>query len=562
MVRTNSGMSKGLSSSRSKKRAEKLFKKQRLPEAKQAYQEVCQLDPSDHSAWLNLGAIAGMMGDHQTAEQAWQQALSFRPGLSQAHHNLGKLYSASGRWSEASQHYSAYIDSNPRDVDALAKLALVLEGRGNLNEAEQRYRELLRLQPDHGPACVGLGRILSSQGRSDAIRFIDKALMSHPGLAVAHFEKSQWLRHEKQYRNAERALQRFFQLAPQEQETYYLSRATLYAEQELYDQALQCYDAALKTHPRSPQVHWGRALTLLSLGRYQEGWREFEWRRGFPDWRKQMAAYVDLEPQWRGEPLTGKHILVYAEQGYGDTLQFCRYLPQLVALGASVEFHCPEPLLELMRHNYPDVEVKLQSRDKRPAMPFDYCLPVMSLAGCLDANLDGAAAAVPYLKSDVQPINHWRRQLAGEALKVGLVWSGSGHNPLDRRRSIALQAFAPLLELPGIRMFSLQKGAAPDELQQVAALVDLGEQIQSFADTAAIIANLDLVITVDTAVAHLAAAMGRPVWVLTYAGPDWRWSPQHDGTVWYPGVKLFRQAVGESWQAVLKQMAAELTKRV
>jgi tetratricopeptide (TPR) repeat protein len=552
-----------LALTRKKKQADKLFEKQRLSEAKQAYQEVCRLDPSDHAAWLNLGAAAALTGDHQTAEWAWLQALSLQPDLPQAHHNLGKLYSFTGRWDKAGRHYSAYLKSNPHDMEALASLALLLEGRGNLVDAAQRYREVLHLQPDHGPACVGLGRILCNQGEMDeAIRWLDKAVADHPELAMAHFEKSQWLRHEARYRESETALERFHELAPRELETYFLSRATLYGEQELYDKTLECYDTGLKDYPRSAQLHWGRALTLLSLGRYEEGWPEFEWRRAFPDWRRQMAAYADLEPQWRGESLAGKRLLVYAEQGYGDTLQFCRYLPQLVKQGASVEFYCPEPLVELMRFNFPEIEVKQQMLQERPALGFDFCLPVMSTAGCLDAKLNDAAACVPYLGVDARRIADWRDRLDGEGLKVGLVWRGSGRHPLDRRRSIPLQAFAPVLAVQGLSLFSLQMEAAPEELEQFPALVDVGGQIEDFADSAAILANLDLVITVDTALAHLAAAMGRPVWVMTYAGPDWRWSSTHDGRVWYPEVRLFRQAPGESWQPALTRLAAELAKYV
>ena len=563
MAGLNSGSSKGLALARKKKRADKLFEKQRLPEAKQAYQEVCQLDPSAHAAWLNLGAVAAMTGDHQTAEQAWLQALSLHPDLPQAHHNLGKLYSVTGRWDEAGRHYSACIKSNPHDVQALASLALLLEGQGRLVDAAQRYREVLDLQPDHGPACIGLGRILCNQGENDeAIHWLDKAVADHPELAMAHFERSQWLRHEARYRESEHALERFHELAPRERESYFLSRATLYGEQELYDKALECYDSGLKDYPRSAQLHWGRALTLLSLGRYKEGWPEFEWRRAFPDWRRQMVAYADLEPQWHGESLAGKRLLVYAEQGYGDTLQFCRYLPQLVRQGASVEFHCPDPLVELMRFNFPDVEVKRQALQERPAPGFDFCLPVMSLAGCLDANLDDAVACVPYLGVDDWCISEWRDRLNSEGVKVGLVWRGSGRHPLDRRRSIPLHAFAPLLAVQGVSLFSLQMEATPEELEQFPALEDVGGQIGDFTDSAAILANLDLVITVDTALAHLAAAMGRQAWVMTYAGPDWRWSSRHDGRVWYPDIKLFRQVPGESWQPALKRLAVELAKYV
>ncbi len=550
-----------LALARARKRAEKLLKKRQWPEARAALQALCQQAPQEYAAWADLGEVCRSQGDLAAAEQAWQRALALRPELQRAHRGLAGLYLSAGRWALAEHHLRRCLKGAAGEHPLLGKLALALEAQGKLEEAESCYRRLLADQPATTSALLGLGRVVRQLGReAEAAALIEQLLAQAPELALAHLERGLLLRLARRYDEALAAFQRFRQLAPQERESYLLNCADLYAEQERYEAALDCYDEAVAAFPQSAYCHWGRALLLLKLGRYEEGWREFEWRRGYPDWQRQCAGFEQLAPQWRGETLAGKRVLVFAEQGFGDTLQFCRYLQPLAAQGVAVTFHCQPELLPLLAANLAGVTVV--ARDPAQARGFDCYLPLMSLAGYFDVRADRLDEGVPYLCAEPDKVALWADRLVAEGRRIGLVWAGSATNPLDRRRSFGLATYAPLKRVPGLSLFSLQKGGAEADGDAWQGVVDLGREIADFGDTAAIIANLDLVITTDTAVAHLAAAMGRPVWVLIYADPDWRWQAQLEGrNIWYPGVRLFRQRPGESWAAVVARLVDTLLTR-
>ena len=549
-----------LALSRAKRKAEKLLKAKRLPEALAAYREFCQQAPQDHSSWLILGKLAAQLGDPASAEQAWLQALAIKPEFMEAHRLLAPMYAKHGHWVRAEPHYRACLASESGSVELVGQLAICLEAQGKTTEAAEFYRQQLASGARNATACLGLGRCLRNLGQDEkAAAMIDEALALQADLALAHFEQAQLLRQAQDYPAAIDALQRFIELEPRERESYLLSLAAVYSEQEQYEQALACYDELLKTHPQSAQAHWSRSLLLLGLGRWQEGWQAFEWRRQYPDWRRQVESYATLAPVWQGESLSAKRILVFAEQGFGDTLQFCRYLPALVEQGAEVSFHCQPELIALM-DRFDGVTSLTRDVQQPPAEPFDYYLPLMSLPGRLGLTSESLPQPQPYLQADEERVAHWRQALVGSDLKLGLVWAGAAINPSNRRRSYGLSTYAPIINLAGLECYSLQLDPSSADKRSASwqGLTDLAPQIKDFADTAAIIANLDLVITADTAVAHLAGAMGKPVWVLIYAAPDWRWQQDGECSRWYPQMRLFRQQLGESWDTVAARVAAAL----
>lgn len=553
-----------LALSRAKKKAEKLLKARRMPEALAAYRELCQLSPEDHNSWLNLGKLAAQLGDEGQAEKAWRQALLANPGLTTAHRHLATLYVRHGHWALAEPHYRACLESDSNNKDVKAQLAICLEAQAKLAEAEWVYRDLLASGERTATACLGLGRVLRNLGQdAEAVCLIDEALALQPDLAIAHFEKAQLLRQAQDYPAAIKALQRFIELAPRERESYLLSLAAIHGEQEQYEQALACYDELVQAYPQSAQAHWSRSLILLGLGRWQEGWQAFDWRMRYPDWRRQVQSYADLAPVWQGEPLQGKRILVFAEQGFGDTLQFCRYLPALVEQGAQVTFHCQPQLLALM-DGFDGVTTVVRDVQQAPAERFDFYLPLMSLPGRLGLRLETLPPPSKYLHADEGCVTHWQQKLENSAYKIGLVWAGAAINPANRRRSFGLQTYAPIIDQAGVQCYSLQLDPSKEDQASEAwqGLVNLASEIKDFADTAAIIANLDLVITADTAVAHLAGAMGKPVWVLIYTAPDWRWQPEGEFSRWYPQMRLFRQALGESWERVAQRVAEALAEQL
>ena len=299
------------------------------------------------------------------------------------------------------------------------------------------------------------------------------------------------------------------------------------------------------------------ALALLLQGRFAEGWEAYESRRQI---RRIARDPGFVQPFWDGSPLGGRRILLTSEQGFGDTIQFVRYAPLVAARGGRVLLQC-KPELKRLLAGQCGIEQVVTPGDATPA--FDVWCLLMSLPHLLGTTLQTIPAQVPYLTPDPHLIDKWGKRTAHEpaGLKVGLVWAGGAHNKNDRVRSLSLGALAPLAQVPGVRFYSLQKGAASDQARTPPAgmeMTDWTPELADFADTAALVANLDLVISVDTAVAHLAGAIGKPVWVLLPLSPDFRWLLNRDDSPWYPTVRLFRQPTRGDWASVIERVRRAL----
>ncbi len=556
----------GLAATRAKQKAAKLLSRKDIHAARAAYQKVCELAPNDANAWLALGEVSGMMRDVQGAEKAYQQALSFNRDLPQAHLNLGRLAARRGQWPVAEEHQRALLDLQPNNLRTYLELGVTLEGQGKQDEAESIYRQALSMDDSRAELHVALGRVLREQGQfAEAKPLIQRALQISPDMALGHLEKAHLLRREKKYEAALEAYQQFGRLAPQERLSFLSNCGGVLAELERTEEALSCYDQLVKEFPQSADAHLARAMQLLVLGRFEEGLREYEWRRASAEWRNGDRGYSTLQPLWQGEPLQGEKMLVYVEQGFGDTLQFCRYLPKLAEMGATVHFHCQPELYGLLSSLAGVAQLETRDFNKVDPSGFDYYVPIMSLPYLLDTNADNIPADTPYLQADSERKSYWQQRLAQGSFKVGVVWAGSGGHLKDKRRSLNLSELAPLSELNNIAWYSLQKGAAEQQLadeDSVLEITNLSAQINDFSDTAAIIANLDLVISVDTSVAHLAGALGVPAWVMLFNGPDWRWQLKREDSPWYSTLRLFRQPPGEEWSTVVESIATALKETV
>ncbi len=326
-----------------------------------------------------------------------------------------------------------------------------------------------------------------------------------------------------------------------------------------HEEALAGYDLALLYQPDSASAHWNRSLAWLQQGDYQRGWPEYEWR-----WRRDRVVRRRLPgAPWDGAPLDGRTLLIYPEQGLGDQIQFVRYAPLARQQGGRVVVECPPALLGLFA-TCPGIDQLVA--EGTPLPPFDVHVPVMSLPHRLGTTLETIPAAVPYLSADPARVASWAEVLAGiPGYRVGIAWQGNPRHAWDRHRSIPLARFAPLAQVPGVRLVSLQKGPGVEQLRglaerlPVAVLPDGPEG--TFLDTAAVVSQLDLVVTADTALAHLAGALGVPVWVALSAHSDWRWLRDREDTPWYPSMRLFRQATLGDWPGVFACMAAELGPR-
>jgi len=324
-------------------------------------------------------------------------------------------------------------------------------------------------------------------------------------------------------------------------------------------EATAAFREALRAAPDFAQAHWNLALALLIRGQYAEGWREYEWRH-----RAQTfgAAATSSAPRWQGEALTGRTLILSAEQGLGDALQFVRFAAPLAARGARVIVRAPDALYEILASAGGVAQV-LRGADALPA--HDFQLPLLSVAGVLGVDESNMPSAVPYLAAAEADIAALAADVATGpgTLRIGLSWAGNARHVNDRRRSCPLAMLAPLLELPGIAWYSLQKGDGEDQIAQVpaAARIRLPDARNDFAKKAALIGSLDLVISVDTGNAHLAGALGKPVWILLPAAPDWRWGLHRADSPWYPTARLFRQPAAGDWASVVASVRAALAER-
>lgn len=437
-------------------------------------------------------------------------------------------------------------------ADAL-RLAKGFERDGKLDQAEHAYRRILAAAPDHGESMRALGLLLHRRERAqEAIPLLKRCVVIQPRRPLSHFTLAYVLQENDRLDEAEAVYRRTIELQPDNAEAHN-NRGNALRDLGRFDEAEPAYRRALALKPDYANAHQNLGMLLLLRGRFEEGWPEYEWRWESPGYA--FAKRTLPRPLWDGADLRGKRILLHCEQGYGDAIQFARYAPLVAARGASVILECPRPLARLFGSIQP-LERLVARGDPLPA--FDCHGPLLNLPRLLGTTLDSIPAGAPYLNAPAALLATWRERIAAEdRLRVGLVWAGNPKHRNDRHRSIGTAALAPLFSLTGVSFFGLQldaKATAPG----TAAFVDLAEHLTDFADTAAALSQLDLLISVDTSVAHLAGALGRPSWVLLPFVPDWRWLIEREDSPWYPTMRLFRQHRAGDWASVIERVAAEL----
>jgi len=537
----------------------------RLAEAEALYRQILAQQPQHADALHGLGLIACATGQHAGAFRLISSAISHAPNHAAYHSNLAVACSHLGRTEDAVACYRRAIALQPDLAEAHTGLGAALSALGRLDEAIAMSTRAVTLRPDSAEAHNNLGKALGEKGRrTEALACFGRALELDPDNAEANNNLGGLLVAEGRWDDAIACLQRALAVQPGHADAYSNLGGAFVGKGE-FERALACCRKAVACRPDSAGAHFFLAGVLLLLGHHEEGWREYEWRwqySGFGGVRRNFPA-----PKWDGSRITGRTILLHAEQGFGDILQFLRYLPLVRgrADAASVIFECPPELTRLLTHDAGwDVQiVPMRGTDGKPLPHFDFHLPLLSLPWALGQSepQNPALPPGPYLHAEPSLRTLWRNRLHSAAgLRVGLAWAGRPTHLHDRRRSIPLETFLPLLRVAGVSFHSLQLAPDPAQLQTLAGagVSDLTAHISDFADTAALVAELDLVITVDTAVAHLAGALGRPVWTLLPTVPDWRWGLEKGDTPWYPTMRLFRQEKDGDWDSVIRRVAQEL----
>lgn len=547
-----------------------LLRLRREAAAETEFRRAIALQSGLVEAHLSLGALLADTGRFAEAEATFGTAIAVNPSHSRAHRDLGRLLFRLERYGEAEACYVRATKISPDDAQSHSELASVLVKNRRFEEAAVAGERALAINPQCVDAHINLGVALLRVGRlDDAEVAFRNALSADPDNSIANANLGGVLRLKRKDSEAIYALTRVGKDSP----------AFLEACQGLFHIHLAAGDVqaaagtmrtALAVVPTHAESLWNLSLALLLQGEYDEGWRLYEARTSVFEAAGNATPHASRP--WQGESLQGRSLVVHCEQGFGDTLQFCRYLPMLKALGATrVTVVCPEPLHHLL-DELDDVEVYGARADAGTLPSHDFWCRLMSLPLRFGTTLQTIPATTPYLRAPANRRSVWMSRLPSSGFKVGLVWAGDPRphmpdaNLVDKRRSIHARDFLPLLEIPDVTFVSLQFGATTrpqlDEIDVRWRPFDPMGDVADFADTAAIVDNLDLVISVDTSTAHLAGALNKPVWILSRFDGCWRWMENRDDSPWYPSVRLFRQRKSGHWDEVIARVAAALEVEV
>jgi tetratricopeptide (TPR) repeat protein len=500
-----------------------LMDKQCFDEAEELLVQIIQ----EASGWSTPIVLLGLncyhKGNDERAEQYFRQAIALDSECTEAYRSLGLLLNEQERFGEAVSQFLMAISLAPNDVGLLRSLADALNGEGNIKDACQWYRKTLSLQPDDVETLINLGAA--------------NELLN-------------------QFKEAEQSLLRAIELAPQDYRPY-LNLGGVFLSQNRLENAERCFQKALEYRPDDATIRWNLAQVALIRGNYRDGFREFETR-----FDKKNPVRVNLcgLPLWDGSSLTGKTLLVITEQAFGDTLQFCRFLPVLAKQGGRVLLLNNLKPLDKLLASLPFTEQVITPGEPLPKC--DWAVPMLSIPYLMNTTLENIPASTPYLFPDIERCLWWKKYLEDDSgFKVGIAWRG--RRKPDPRRSAELSNFAVLNDVPGISWYSLQVSEGEEVLTGFPAGVKLNDPtalLPDFSETAALMSQLDLVISIDSAVAHLAGALGRPTWLLLPYSPDWRWMLGRDDSPWYPTMRLFRQPSPGAWEAVFAEVASALDK--
>jgi tetratricopeptide (TPR) repeat protein len=515
---------------------------------------MLQLDEQYADGLHLLGLIAYRTRHYDAAVELIGRGIAIRGDQPIYHSNLGNVLRAIGRHDAAVERYRTAVALAPEFAEARCNLGFVLQLQGKLAEAVECFERALMLRPNQVEVWFGLGRALQDLGRlEEALARYERVVALQPQHAEAECQMGSILQLQERLAEATGRYERAIALKPTFAEAHY-NLGHVFEMQGRFEESIASYERAVALKPEYANAAWNLTLVRLLRGDLRAGLAGYERR-----WGITVAPHDLRQPQWTGQPLHGARILLHAEQGLGDTLQFLRYVPMVQAAGGSVVLGVQASLRRIALE-IPGVTQVVVHGEAMPEV--EWQCPLLSLPLVLGTTLETIPGQTPYLSVPEQALaKAAAREWPETGLRVGLVWAGNGAHMRDRYRSMRLSEFASILQLEGIHFFSLQMGPEAEQSQHVTgAITDLGPVIEDMANTAALIANLDLVIAVDTSVAHMAGALGKPVWLLLPTWTDWRWLLDRADSPWYPEMRLFRQTTLGDWQPVVEQVRCALAE--
>lgn len=537
------------------------YRKNLFNEAEQSLYRALELAPQNPDALCNLGALYISTHHLEKAKTCLEKVIQLCPYYPEAHSNLGLVQIQKGLFVEASHSFQRAIECNPHSPDVYNNLGLAQMQQGLFGEAEQSFRRAIKLNPNFPEAYNNLGIILKKINHlEEAAKYTYHATKLNPHYAEAYNSLGTILTDTSHYEVAESCFYRAIQIKPDYSEPYH-NLGVLFTQTNCLDQAEIYFSQASKLNPNFAETEFSLAALYLLQGRYKEGWEKYD--------KSRMVKHTQPPvPRWNGENLTGKKILLYCEQGFGDTLHFVRYAQLVTKLAEQTVLWVQAPLQRLIESSFPFLKINpIASIQNIPNGEFDFSCPLPSLPRMFNTSFKNIPCTIPYVKVSSEQTTKWNKVMnplkIQSSLRVGVVWSGNPCHHNDRNRSIPMAIFSKLFDIEKIIWVSLQVEIRPQDFKKAPHnLSCFTEKVNDFADTAGLMTQLDLIITVDSAVAHLAGAMGKMTWLLLPFAPDWRWQLEREDSPWYPTMRLFRQRKAGDWLEVLARVKQALLLKI
>jgi len=530
----------------------------RFDEALASFDRALALRPNYVEALINRGVTLHALARFQEALASYEEAIALWPDGDAAFANRGMTLHALERFDEALASFDRALALRPDNAEALGSRGFTLHVLRRFDEALANYDGALALRPDNAELLSNRSVTLFELKRfAEALASGDRALVLRPDDPEAHANRGNALSVLKRFDEAMADYDRALELRPDYAEAHTNRGVTLHVLKR-FDEALQCYARALAARPDFAAAHYNEGLSRLLTGDFDRGWAEHEWWREIAQFKRAERKFA--QPRWTGsQPIAGKTILLHAEQGFGDTIQYCRYARRVAALGGRAILEVQEALRDLLGSLAGAAQVVAKG-DTLP--PFDMHCPMLSLPFVFGTRLATIPRETPYLSASAQAVANWSTRLPPKTRpRIGMAWSGRPEHNNDQDRSIDLASFLSPLEGVDATLVSLQREVRAADavvLRERSDVIHFGEELKDFSDTAALATNMDLVIAVDTSVAHLAGALAKPVWIPLPFVPDWRWLLDRDDSPWYPSARLFRQDDSRQWDGAFACLRAAL----